>query len=213
MHILRTLSIVLIATLAFCSTGKINNAQAADIAGHITRIKSTVTTVRGNETQLLGVGAIIYIGDTIKTGPNARLEMRMLDQGVITLGENSEFKIEDYLFDRDKGVGKVVMNIVVGTFKAVSGRIGEIQNSSFALNSPVATIGIRGTEFWGGPLDGVYNIALLKGKAIFIENAAGRVEITQPGYGTTVGGPNAGPTSPIQWAPAKLQRAVDSVSF
>ena len=194
-------------------SGITNSAQAAKIAGHVIRIKNTVTTVRGAETQVLGVGAIVYIGDTIKTGTNGRVEMRMLDQASITLGQNSEFKIEDYLFDREKGVGKVVMRIAVGTFRAVSGGISKLQKSSFALKSPVATIGIRGTEFWGGPLDGVYNIALLSGTAILIENAAGRVEITQPGFGTKVTGANTAPTAPIQWAPAKLQRAIDSVAF
>ena len=194
-------------------SGITNSAQAAEIAGHVIRIKNTVTTVRGAETQVLGVGAIVYIGDTIKTGTNGRVEMRMLDQASITLGQNSEFKIEDYLFDREKGVGKVVMRIAVGTFRAVSGGISKLQKSSFALKSPVATIGIRGTEFWGGPLDGVYNIALLSGTAIIIENAAGRVEITQPGFGTKVTGANTAPAAPIQWAPAKLQRAIDSVAF
>ena len=161
----------------------------------------------------MGVGAIVYIGDTIKTGSNGHIEMRMLDQATITLGGNSEFKIEDHLFDREKGIGKVVMSIAARTFKAISGGILSLQKSSFALNSPVATIGIRGTELWGGPINGVYEIALLKGKVIIIENTGGRVKITQPGFGTRVIGPNVAPTAPVQWAPAKLQRAIDTVSF
>ena len=213
MRDLRAFCTLLILCWTIGATGLMSSVQAAEIAGQVTRIKNTATTVRGTETQVLGVGAIVYIGDTIKTGSNGWIEMRMLDQATIVLGEKSEFKVDDYLFDREKGVGKVVLSIVIGTFRAVSGGITKLQSSSFALNSPVATIGIRGTEFWGGPLDGVYNIALLSGKAIIIENAAGRVEITQPGFGTTVSGANNAPTAPIQWAPAKLQRAVDSVAF
>ena len=193
--------------------GPVQQVHAAEIAGQVTKIKNTATTVRGSETQVLGVGAIVYIGDTIKTDSNGRIEMRMLGQATITLGGNSEFKIEDYLFDREKGIGKVVMSIATGTFKAISGGILSLQKSSFALNSPVATIGIRGTEFWGGPINGVYEIALLKGKVIIIENTGGRVEITQPGFGTRVIGPNVAPTAPVQWAPAKLQRTIDTVSF
>lgn len=156
MSILRSLFIVVFIGWLIGFSGNVQSVQAAEIAGQVIRIKNTVTTVRGNETQVLGVGAIVYIGDTIKTGSAGRIQMRMLDQATITLGGSSKFKIEDYLFDREKGVGKVVMSIATGTFKAVSGGISSLQNSSFALKSPVATIGIRGTEFWGGPINGVY---------------------------------------------------------
>ena len=213
MGVLRALCVLLLIGWMIGFAGSVQQVQAADIAGQVTRIKNIATTVRGSETQILGVGAIVYIGDTIKTGAAGRIEMRMLDQATITLGENSEFKIEDYLFYRKKGVGKVVMSITIGTFKVVSGGISALQNNSFALNSPVATIGIRGTEFLGGPINGVYEIVLLKGKAIIIENSVGRVEITQPGFGTRVTGANVEPTTPVQWAPAKLQRAIDTVSF
>ncbi|MGY8991179.1 MAG: FecR family protein [Rhodospirillales bacterium] len=213
MSILRSLFIVVFIGWLIGFSGNVQSVQAAEIAGQVIRIKNTVTTVRGNETQVQGVGAIVYIGDTIKTGSAGRIQMRMLDQATITLGGSSKFKIEDYLFDREKGVGKVVMSIATGTFKAVSGGISSLQNSSFALKSPVATIGIRGAEFWGGPINGVYEIALLKGKAIIIENSGGRVEITQPGFGTRVTGSNIAPTTPVPWAPAKLQRAIDTVSF
>ncbi|MEQ8194620.1 MAG: FecR family protein [Rhodospirillales bacterium] len=188
--------------------------QAADIAGQVLRIKNAVSVKLGDlEFKELGVGSVVSVGDRIVTGPNARVEMRMLDQSVITLGENSEFIIESYLFDREKGIGKVLLKVAVGTFRAVTGGIGTVREKSFALNTPVATIGIRGTDFWGGPLDGIYNIALLGGEAIYVENTGGRVEIDQVGYGTTVGSPDVAPTPPIQWGQAKLQRASDTVAF
>jgi hypothetical protein len=190
------------------------SVQAADIAGQVLRIKNTANIKLGElEFKELGVGSIVYVGDRIVTGPNARLEMRMLDRSVITLGENSDFVIESYLFDRERGVGKVLLKVAVGTFRAVTGGIGSIRDRSFALKTPVATIGIRGTDFWGGPLDGIYNIALLGGAAISVENAAGRVEIGQVGYGTTVSGPTVAPTPPIPWAPAKIRRASETVAF
>jgi hypothetical protein len=54
---------------------------------------------------------------------------------------------------------------------------------------------------------------LLGGAAISVENAAGRVEIGQVGYGTTVRDPTVAPTPPIQWAPAKIRRASETVAF
>jgi hypothetical protein len=46
------------------------------------------------------------------------------------------------------------------------------------MRTEVATIGVRGTEFWGGLLDGVHQFALLSGNAIIVENKAGRVEMS-----------------------------------
>ena len=91
--------------------------------------------------------------------------------------------------------------------RGLSGKIAQLDNSPFVLKTEVATIGVRGTEFWGGLLDGVHQFALLNGRAIIVENKAGRVEITRVGDGTTVRSDGTAPAAPLTWEAGKLSRA------
>ena len=89
----------------------------------------------------------------------------------------------------------------------VGGKIAQLESHPFQLRTEVATIGVRGTTFWGGVLDGTHQFALLNGNAIIVENKAGRVEITQAGEGTAVTSDSSAPVSPSAWAPDKMARA------
>jgi hypothetical protein len=105
------------------------------------------------------------------------------------------------------------LRLLAGSFKAVSGGIAKSAPGNFKVETEVATIGIRGTEFWGGALDGVFNIALLGGTAIIVENKAGRVEITEIGAGTAITSADVAPTAPKTWPATKVKRATDTVKF
>ena len=78
----------------------------------------------------------------------------------------------------------------------------------------MGTIGIRGTDFWGGfYFSQALDVALLGGKGIYIENAAGLVEITQQGDGSTVRSANELPLPPTHWGDKKLDAAKQSITW
>ena len=84
----------------------------------------------------------------------------------------------------------------------------------FEVETEFATIGIRGTTFWGGRMeDGQFHIALLEGKAIVVENRAGRVEITRVGDGTRVAGPDQAPSPPSLWSEERHHSAHEMTGF
>ena len=190
-----------------------HSAEAADPAGRVAKLKGDAFVTWGSGRRELDVGAAIISSDVIETGADSRLELLMVDGAVLTLGEQAVFNIEDYVFDKSAKQGSAVMTVVEGAFRAVSGALASVPGQPFTVHTPVATIGIRGTDFWGGPIDGVYNSALLGGAAIFVENGAGRVEINNVGYGTTITSPNIAPTLPVLWDPTKMQRATDATNF
>lgn len=186
-------------------------AQDDRVNGVVTRLQGNAVAMQDAIPRTLKLGDKIMNNDVISTGKGARLEMRMIDDGVITLGERTVFVIIDYILDGNAPNGTV--RLLQGAFKAVSGNLVKMANASFVVETELATIGIRGTTFWGGTLDDTFDIALLDGKSITIETKAGRVEITTPGEGTSIRAANQAPSPPKTWPQAKIERAVATVTF
>ncbi len=81
------------------------------------------------------------------------------------------------------------------------------------MTTPVAIIGIRGTEFWGGPIDDqALGVFLIEG-AVSVSNAAGEQILSQPGQGTNIATPGAVPGPVTFWPPDKVNRAIATVTF
>ena len=80
------------------------------------------------------------------------------------------------------------------------------------MSTPVADIGVRGTEFWGGPIEGQYGVLLLGGK-VTVSNQAGSVTLSAPGQGTDIPSPLDAPGAVKPWGTDKIARAVASVAL
>ena len=84
--------------------------------------------------------------------------------------------------------------------------------SKIAVTTPVADIGVRGTEFWGGPMDGQYGVLLLEG-VVTVSNQAGSVTLSAQGQGTDIPSPLDPPGAVKPWGADKIARAVASVAL
>ena len=187
-------------------------AQSADeLAGRIVRLKGAASAMQDAVPRLLKTDDPIFRGDVISTGREARLEMKMLDEAVVTLSAKTVFVVIDYI--ASGAAPSVAMRLIEGAFAASAGAIAKSPGGSMRVESDVATIGIRGTTFWGGVIDGDFQIALLSTGRIVIENRAGRTEITQPGQGTLIKSQTVAPTAPSTWAAEKVDRAKRTVAF
>lgn len=186
-------------------------AAEDDVAGTVTKLQGSAVAMQDAVPRPLKVGDKILRGDVISTGRDARLEMKMLDDAVMTLGARTVFVVIDYVAQGAEP--NAAMRLLEGAFNAVSGKMMKTADARFVIETETATIGIRGTTFWGGKLDGVFEVALLEGKEIVVENKAGRVVITKVGDGTSVAAADKPPTPPKTWAAAKIDRALSTVAF
>ena len=184
--------------------------DAEDAAGTVTRLKGSAVAMQDAVPRPLKVGDKVRKGDVISTGKGARLEMRMLDDAVMTLGEKTIFIVIDYVIGGNEP--NAALRLLQGTCSAVSGKMMKTA-AKFTVETEVATIGIRGTTFRGGMLDGVFEVALLDGKEVFIENKAGRVVIDKVGDGTAIRAADTAPAPPKKWGSVKLGRAIATVAF
>jgi hypothetical protein len=114
--------------------------------GKITALNGLVSIQRSNSTLAGSLGATLEAKDSVKTGQNSKAQLTFNDRTIITVGKESLFSIDDYLFDGTKE-SSTRFNIVSGSIRAMSGQIGKIAPEKFAVKTKTATIGIRGTNF------------------------------------------------------------------
>ncbi|HKQ31033.1 MAG TPA: FecR domain-containing protein, partial [Burkholderiales bacterium] len=122
---------------------------AGNSAGEVLSLRGAVTVTQAGQTTKLYRGASVITGDQLRTGKNARLKLRMVDGAEITLGENSEFFVREYDLRAAEGVGTATLELTRGFFRAVTGRITKLRDNKFQVKTPLAVIGVRGTDFWG----------------------------------------------------------------
>lgn len=188
-------------------------AAEGDIkVGEVVRMIPAAVAMKDALPRSLKIGDVVERGEVISTGPGARLEFTLADGSVITLGEKTVFVVESFATQTDDQ-DSVVMRMLEGAFRATSGAITKGDKFSYNIETPVATIGVRGTTLWGGMIDGVFEIAMIEGRAITVDTKVGHVRITEAGFGTAVRSSNAVPSDPKQWAADKLQRAFSTVDF
>ena len=169
-------------------------AQGDAAIGYVMRMKGQVSVMRDGARAALRKGDQIYAKDILKTGLVGRLEVRFSDDSSVTLADRTSVSIDDYGLDVPNA--HMNMRLMLGAVRAVSGKIAKTKPGGYTLSTPVATIGIRGTDVWAGTLDGRFNVVMLSGAGVVVENPRGRVELTQPGQSTQIDVPGVKPPSP-----------------
>ena len=84
--------------------------------------------------------------DNVET-ENGRLKIEFVDQTQISLTEHTLIEITEYVYDPDPSKSKMAMNFVAGTARFATGGLGLVPKENIQIETPTATIGIRGTDF------------------------------------------------------------------
>lgn len=129
----------------------LSSAGAASVdraAGRVLSISGTagVETAAGSYRVAAG-GDSVFAGETLVTGADGRMQVKFVDNGLISLRSNTRFRIDEFEFEPAAGRERSFFSLAKGGFRAVSGRIGKTHADDFRITTPVATLGIRGTDF------------------------------------------------------------------
>ena len=116
--------------------------------GEISELKGNgeITRVNSNDSFSAEIASDIFSYDDVRTG-NGRLAIQFLDDSIVKLTEHSKLIIDEYIFDPDPSKSKMALNMASGTARFISGAFGKINKENITINTPTATIGIRGTDF------------------------------------------------------------------
>ena len=187
-------------------------AAAQEAIGVVSRIQGEARGTRGGTTRALGLNASVFLNETVSTGEAARLEVTFNDDTRLTIGEKAKLTLDTYVFDPAAGSGTIKCG-VAGALRFVSGKLTKLASADVSVTTAVATLGIRGTEFWGGPIDDqALGVFLIEG-AVSVSNAAGEQILRQPGQGTNIATPGSAPGPVTIWPQDKVNRAVATVTF
>lgn len=179
--------------------------------GEVLRVVGEVVVQRQTQAFAPFAGVGICRGDRIITQRDSIAEIRLRDGTLLTVGKSSEFVIRDFRIYRDQP-NVALFDLVQGAFRGVTGFITR-RPHRFEVSTRVATIGIRGTDFWGGfgLTENGLDVVMLEGHGVYVKSSAGTVELDKPGLGTTVL-PESGPTAAKAWGEPKLKRAMATVT-
>lgn len=156
---------------------------------------AAVAASAGGVLRNLSKGSVLEPGETVRTAANARAQLRFTDGGMVSLQPDTEFRIDEYAFNASEpGKEKGFFSLVRGGLRTITGLIGRSTRSNYQVNTTVATIGIRGTEYsalFTGGTDGTLSLATGEG-IVEICNAGGCVTVAG-GESAIVTGANSQP--------------------
>ena len=112
--------------------------------GHIVLKKGDVNILRNQQKIIAYNDSEIFKEDIIETLQNSKVQVRFLDDTVITLGANSTLNVQEYVAPTQSNSPKAKFGFSKGTFKTITGKIGKIAPQNFTLQTKTATIGIKG---------------------------------------------------------------------
>ena len=105
-----------------------------------------MTIVRGEQRLDATVRMPLYEKDIVKTGAKGSVGVILKDDTVLSLGPDSELLLAEFMFAPREGKLSLVARLLKGTATFISGIIAKLAPDNARLETPSATIGIRGTH-------------------------------------------------------------------
>lgn len=185
--------------------------------GKVTEQLNSPPTIQRDKQSITGAkGTGVEMNDAIKT-QQGKVGITFEDDTKVQVNENSKLIIDDFVYDPKSKAGKLGAKIALGTVRYASGQIAKNSPQNVALNTPTATISVRGTDFTASVDEvGASTIILLpscpedrrtrtvkdievncKTGEISVETDVGIVILTQPFQATKVTSRSLPPTKPV----------------
>lgn len=115
--------------------------------GNVMALRGEANIKRGNQPLIvIKAGISLFQGDKILTKARTRVQVILKDDTIITIGSNSSFEFDTFIYDGTKN-SKLKVKAHRGFFRSVTGKIGKLAPKRFTVETSSATIGIRGTDF------------------------------------------------------------------
>lgn len=214
LHIARKYCCALVTVAALTLSGFV--AVPALAGGGIGEVAKVAGTVEGTPPQSsprrLQAKDSVYFGELLKADQKARARVRFHDDTVLTLGDGARIRIDEMVYDPDaKSGNKAILTLLSGAFRYVSGSLSH--TGDVKIHTPIATIGIRGTDFWGIQSDKSLSVVLLDDGVVTLTTKAGTVTLDRRATGVTITDPDAALPVPVPFSDEAIAKAARTVAF
>ncbi|MCB2102882.1 MAG: FecR domain-containing protein [Rhodobacterales bacterium] len=176
--------------------------EAQDTIGVAVAVISDVKAEQGKDVRQINLQSGVNRNDLVVTGDGSSTQLMFMDETVISIGPNADLLLDDMVYTPGAEGGTFAITVKQGLIRMASG----IQSSNaYEIHTPVATIGIRGTEFDVLVEEGGETSVLLHSGSVLVTNGVGgQTLLTEPGTFTSVTG-RADPPSEANAAPQALK--------
>ncbi len=175
-------------------------AYAAQPIGHVDSLSGSVSAFRADGLAVeLAVGSPVYQGDEVVTATGGAVGLVLADQTAFSMAENGRITLDEMVYDPQSQEGSIGLSISEGIFTFISGEIAKTDPEAMVIDTPVATIGIRGTQLGVELADGAnLRVVMMEEEGGFVGEAVIRnghgVQVLNAAHqGTRVAGLNAAP--------------------
>lgn len=121
-------------------------AETTEVIGNVQTLKGSATIQRRDALLPAAIGVPVHHGDVIRTGTPGAVGIVLNDDTTVALGPGTDFEFKDYAFDPRQGTFSCVLRIVKGSLVYLSGLIGKLAPQTIQVQTPDATIAVRGTK-------------------------------------------------------------------
>jgi hypothetical protein len=102
--------------------------------------------VRNKKSTPSSVNTAVEMNDTVVTA-KAKARLEFVDKTTVNITEQSKITIDEFVYDPKQGSGKLAMKMVQGTARYASGQIAKNSPQNVNVQTPTATVAVRGTDF------------------------------------------------------------------
>lgn len=141
--------------------------------GAVEEISGSANVIRADGTsEPITLGTPIFKGDVIETAETGAVNIVFIDETSMAVSENARLSVDEYKFDPSTESGETNFSVLRGVFVFTSGLIGRDDPDDVKIETPVGSIGIRGTIIAGKiQPGGESEITVVEG-AIVVKNGA-----------------------------------------
>jgi hypothetical protein len=166
------------------------------VVGKVVWVKGTLTAIGPDKKEhILKAGAMLSANEVLVTDNNSQAEVIFSDQTITTFRENTKFYIKQYEYHpevKEGSVGKYIMDLIEGGYRTVTGQIAKSNPSDYQVNTQVAIMGVRGTDYAAFFHACQTYMKYYHGKPI-LHNAKGTILLTGSSPYASVSSANAAP--------------------
>jgi len=120
-----------------------NGASEPEV-GTTVLIKKRVTGTLGSQERVLQEGVRVHRNELLRTGSGAQAELKLDDDTKLALGQNAELRLDEFVVAGSGDAKSVTLRFIKGAFRFIT---GSSEHESYKVETPSATIGVRGTVF------------------------------------------------------------------
>ena len=124
------------------------NSSSGVAVGSVSFLIGQASVTRSGSSLPITAGMPLQVGDRLLTSLNGHIHVRFVDGAMVSLRPTSTLNIKEYRFDaQTPSNSEVRFELEQGVVRAISGQAAESAKDKFRLNTPLAAIGVKGTDF------------------------------------------------------------------